>query len=242
MKPTRYWEAITSFFENVTPIFTSSKDAHRFFVLHPHPFASHIRTLELNFTDQNDHLFLQQIQHPDAEGGEDAAAVEDHGAGGSATQVASGDEQGESSTAAAPIDHSCSTPRCCLNLFGQQLLDQILDGIQEQIPGLKDLAITITGRMDHGPILDRFAYLREDEHVSSTPAGPASGQKEDNAINPCRATEKPGSVPPLGQDDAVSTRKKWALPGDVNIKFEAEGMRHTIHRGGKLVRKRLDSI
>ncbi|KAM7216991.1 hypothetical protein V8F06_007630 [Rhypophila decipiens] len=220
-----YWETIASCFENITPIFTSSKDAHRFFVLHPHPFASHIRTLELNFTDQNDHLFLQQIQHADLEGAENMNMIQDDTEGGSTGSEVIG-EPGESSTATTPISHQCSTPRCCLNLFGQQLLDQILDGIQAQIPSLKDLALTITGRMDHGPILDRFAYSPEEE---------AAPGQEDEAME--TASEE------LNIYAAVTTsHKKWELPGDVNIKFEAEGLRYLIHKGGKLICKRMDSI
>ncbi|KAM7193682.1 hypothetical protein V8F20_008319 [Naviculisporaceae sp. PSN 640] len=240
-----YWEAISSFFENVTPIFTSSKDAHRFFVLHPHPFAGHIRTLELNFTDQNDHLFLQQIAQPDVEGGEidEIGDAEIQGMGEVETDRATGDEPGESSAMATASNHLCSTPRCCLNLFGQQLLDQILDGIQEQIPGLKDLAITITGRMDHGPILDRFAYLREEEPSDATALSARNVESKDAVTaNPSSAVETDDAAGPEAPESEASTREKWALPGNVNIKFEAEGLRHTIRRGRKLVQTRLDSI
>lgn len=64
--PSRYAEAIESFLESTTLIFTASEDAYRFFVQHPHPHAASVRSLQLAFTHFKDHLFLQRIEpkHP----------------------------------------------------------------------------------------------------------------------------------------------------------------------------------
>ncbi|KAG8157956.1 hypothetical protein KVR01_012228 [Diaporthe batatas] len=61
-----YAEAIESFFESTTLIFTASEDAYRFFVQHPHPHRTKVRSLQLAFTHFKDHLFLQRIEpkHP----------------------------------------------------------------------------------------------------------------------------------------------------------------------------------
>lgn len=212
-------------------------------MLRPHPLASHIRTLELNFTDQNDHLFLQQIIPWDGEGeadagvGSSASAAVDNG-----TTPGRDETAGDSSKSPVSPVHDCSTPRCCFTLYGQQLLDQILDGIREQIPNLKDLAITITGRMEHGPILDRFAYI-PDEDTTSTDTVPAPT----DAAAPTPSTElssaeskevgKPeeGSTPDVASQEAKRT--KWELQGNLHITFEAEGTRYHVHKGGKLARR-----
>lgn len=55
---TRYFESIISFLENVTLVFTSTEDAHRFFIGNPQPYLDRLRHLELSFCNPNDHLFL----------------------------------------------------------------------------------------------------------------------------------------------------------------------------------------
>lgn len=64
----RYAEAIESFLESTTLIFTASEDAYRFLVQppHRHPHANKIRSLQMAFTHFKDHLFLQRIEprHP----------------------------------------------------------------------------------------------------------------------------------------------------------------------------------
>lgn len=62
----RYAEAIESFLESTTLIFTASEDAYRFFVQHPHRHRARVRSVQLAFTHFKDHLFLQRIEpkHP----------------------------------------------------------------------------------------------------------------------------------------------------------------------------------
>lgn len=57
----RYSEAVESFFESTTLLFTASEDAYRFFVQQPHPYQSSIHALDFSFTHFKDHLFLQPI-------------------------------------------------------------------------------------------------------------------------------------------------------------------------------------
>ncbi|ROW05795.1 hypothetical protein VMCG_05207 [Cytospora schulzeri] len=61
-----YSEAVESFFESTTLIFTASEDAYRFFVQQPHAYQSKIHALDFSFTHFKDHLFLQPIasEHP----------------------------------------------------------------------------------------------------------------------------------------------------------------------------------
>ncbi|KAL1847529.1 hypothetical protein VTK73DRAFT_10331 [Phialemonium thermophilum] len=53
-----YLEALPSLMSRVTPIFTSSEDAWRFFVRRPPPALDQLRSLELSFCHPNDPLYL----------------------------------------------------------------------------------------------------------------------------------------------------------------------------------------
>lgn len=57
----RYSEAVESFFESTTLLFTASEDAYRFFIQQPHPYQTSIHALDFSFTHFKDHLFLQPI-------------------------------------------------------------------------------------------------------------------------------------------------------------------------------------
>ncbi|KUI55068.1 hypothetical protein VP1G_02400 [Cytospora mali] len=61
-----YSEAVESFFESTTLIFTASEDAYRFFLQQPHPYQPKIHAVDFSFTHFKDHLFLQPIasKHP----------------------------------------------------------------------------------------------------------------------------------------------------------------------------------
>ncbi|KAH8882931.1 hypothetical protein GQ53DRAFT_847261 [Thozetella sp. PMI_491] len=54
-------EAIESFFETVTPIFTSSGDSWQFFIQNPHASLDRLRSLALEFSHPNDHLYLHRF-------------------------------------------------------------------------------------------------------------------------------------------------------------------------------------
>ena len=49
---------MTSLFSSITPVFTSSSDATRFFLHRPNPFLDEIRSLELSFCNPNDQMYL----------------------------------------------------------------------------------------------------------------------------------------------------------------------------------------
>jgi hypothetical protein len=57
----RYAESSQILFETVTPVFTASADAYRFFFTLPRPFKNslqHLRHLELNLTQKDDRIYL----------------------------------------------------------------------------------------------------------------------------------------------------------------------------------------
>jgi len=195
-------------------------------------------------------LFLHEIRRPGAEDDEDenTAVISNESEGAPATShELMSDEPGSSDTLAGNHGHQCSTPRCCLDLFGQQLLDQILDGIQEQVPTLKDLVITITGRMEHSPILDRFHYLPEEEDAVDAGAvevevkEAVEGVVEETAEETVEETVEDSNEGSRCKRKAPALpQEKWDLPGNLAIGFEAEGTRYHVHRGGNLVRRRME--
>ncbi|KAK1758852.1 hypothetical protein QBC47DRAFT_356769 [Echria macrotheca] len=129
-----YWEAVACLFETVTPVFTSSEDAYRFFIQRPHPFLGSVRSLEFCFTNPNDHLFLAQVQR----------------------DVRNDPPPDEAAPAAGTVPHPCMVMPCRLDVFGQQLWRELVEGVQASIPGLRDLDVTIGGRMAHDDALARF--------------------------------------------------------------------------------------
>ncbi len=138
----RYWEAIVSFFESVTPVFTSSEDAYHFFNLKPHPFLGSFRSVEFSFTNPNDHLFLAQVQREQDDTPPPAAVGPNTG------------------------DHPCLTVPCRLEVFGQQLWAQLVQGVKTRVPDLRDFDITIVGRLNHAATLTRFGpFVEGDEEV-----------------------------------------------------------------------------
>jgi hypothetical protein len=148
----RYWESIASLFETVTPVFTSSEDAHRFFIQRPHPFLSNIRTLEFSFTNPNDHLFLAQVQRGPVE--EPVPVVTN--------------------------PHACMVMPCRLEIFGQTLWAELVKGLRSAIPDLKDFDVTIGGRFSHEMALARFGCLREGCAEGTVDGGSEECQKEDD--------------------------------------------------------------
>lgn len=131
-----YFESISYLFETIKPVFTSSEDAHRFFIHNPHPFLSSIRSLEFSFTNPNDHLFLAQVQRPAATLGDSKTE----------TQPSSGSTQS--------ISHA-SIP-CRLEVFGPTLWADLVRGVEREVPDLRDFDVTIGGRLEHDEALKRF--------------------------------------------------------------------------------------
>ncbi|KAK0719397.1 hypothetical protein B0H67DRAFT_681520 [Lasiosphaeris hirsuta] len=187
-----YWEAMASLFENVTPIFTSSEDAHRFFIQKPHPFLGHIRSLEFSFTNSNDHLFLAQV-------------LRESGSGKAASaSVAAGASTGE--------HHPSTAMPCRLEIFGQQLWSELVQGVQSKVPDLRDFDITIGGRMAHNAAMVRFGCHQEEIA--------AEGDADTD-------------VGVWQERDAPET---WTLPGKLAVLFKTDERRY-VQQGSKMVRQ-----
>ncbi|KAK0642088.1 hypothetical protein B0T16DRAFT_336534 [Cercophora newfieldiana] len=143
-----YLESLTSLFETVTPVFTSSEDAYRFFLQRPHPFLGSIRSLEFSFTNPNDHLFLAQVQR------ERGPPVKE--------------PEPEPEPAPAPVPsaaanaHACMIMPCRLEVFGQTLWAELAQGVRGAIPDLKDFEVTIGGRFSHRETLGRLGWRVEE--------------------------------------------------------------------------------
>ena len=118
----RYWEAVVSIFNNVTLVFTSSEDAYRFFIHNKHPFAAAIRSLELHFTNPNDHLFLSQVQ-----------------------REAPNCDADEGRLGAEPDSSAAISGR--VKVFGPELWAELVEALREVTPGLRDLDVAIGGRL-----------------------------------------------------------------------------------------------
>lgn len=129
----RYWEAIASLFNHTTLVFTSSEDAYRFFVHDRHPFADGVRSLELNFSNPNDHLFLAPVQR-------EAPACD-------AT-----DESNVAEPGVSTVVHVFSR----IEVFGPEMWAGLVQGLRAATPGLRDLDIVIGGRLQRDLVLDAF--------------------------------------------------------------------------------------
>ncbi|KAK0741519.1 hypothetical protein B0T18DRAFT_330745 [Schizothecium vesticola] len=137
-----YWEAIASLFNHTTLVFTSSEDAYRFFVHDQHPFADGVRSLELNFTNPNDHLFLAPVQR-------ETPACD------------AADEPNEAEPGTSTVVHVFSR----IEVFGPKMWAELLQGLQAATPGLRDLDIVIGGRLQRDLVLDAFGGSGPDGDV-----------------------------------------------------------------------------
>ncbi|KAK3935348.1 hypothetical protein QBC46DRAFT_51888 [Diplogelasinospora grovesii] len=135
-----YWETVVSFFENVTPIFTSSEDAYRFFVRRRHPFLDRLRSLEFSFTNHNDHLYLSRLRTNGVE-----KAVGCHGC------------------------TTIPCPTCRPEVFGQELWVELLQSVRTQITNLRDFDITVNSRTPND-ILRVFGHELDDDRRSDSDA------------------------------------------------------------------------
>ncbi|KAL2015249.1 hypothetical protein VTK56DRAFT_5946 [Thermocarpiscus australiensis] len=205
-----YLEAIVSFFENVTPIFTSSVDAHRFFIQRPHSFLDSLRSLELSFSNPNDHLYLSKVWREDA-----VSEQPDEGshADGNAPTTSRTDLPGSAAEPAEPETapaHACIAVLCQINVFGQQLWADVLRGVQATSPNLRDLEVTIGGRISRHKILGGFGHCEDDA-----------------AAEPSRDEEGGGGDQPPGV---------WELPGKLAVTFKMDGQLY-VQEGSKMVRR-----
>ncbi|KAK3389912.1 hypothetical protein B0H63DRAFT_519147 [Podospora didyma] len=184
-----YWESIICFFEMVTPIFTSSEDAIVYFTRSPHPFLSHLRSLELSFSNPNDRLFLARINPQQHLGANDDR-----------------DDQNR------------------LNI-GEQLWTDMLQAVHSAVPRLRDLDITLGGRMaaTQEQVLSRFGH-QQDDLANETEEGV-------NEIYPVTtydlATQDPDKTSP--------STEFWRLRGKLAVHFKLDQQRY-IQRGDRMVR------
>ena len=180
----RYWEAVASLFNNATLVFTSSEDAYRFFIHNKHPFAAAIRSLELHFTNPNDHLFLSQVRREASDCGAD-----------------------EGRLGAEPDSSAAISGR--IEVFGPELWAELVEALREVTPGLRDLDITIGGRLQQ--------FQRD---LVLAPLGGCAAESEN-------------------EDELTDTRDActWAIPGKVEVVFKTDGLRY-LQDAGKMVVQR----
>ncbi|GAB1318425.1 hypothetical protein MFIFM68171_08635 [Madurella fahalii] len=178
-----YLEAIVSFFENVTPVFTFSVDAHRFFIQRPHSFLEDLRSLELSFTNPNDHLYLTKR-------GEDTVAP----------PVETGTDDDNSVllhmlARPAPRALGCTAESCPPSsiTFGEKLWRTLLQGVKDAAPNVRDMNVTLAGRISRDAILAGFGEFEKHE----------------------------GTTPELL--DGESAPEVWKLPGKLAVTFKPDG-------------------
>jgi len=225
-----YWEAVQSLFENIKPIFTSSEDAHRFFIQIPHPYAGAIRSLEFSFTNPHDHLFLKRIKRentatePINKNGEDAAE--------------GGDILNPADAGPGASNHGCMTVPCRIEVFGQELWEEIVDAVQDKAHHLKDLHVTIGGSISRDAILSKFGGCPE--HISEAAANQQSSepaaQEQVMLSDPVIATDAAEEHESSHQASAKGVADAWKLPGKMEVSFKVENCRY-VQDAGHMVRQ-----
>ncbi|KAK4237695.1 hypothetical protein C8A03DRAFT_34315 [Achaetomium macrosporum] len=225
-----YTEAMPSFLENVTLVFTSSVDAHRFFLQHPRQpppfFAEHMRHLELSFTNNNDHLYLTRISHEDT--------VPPPPAAWSIASVGGDiyDTQGPGSSTSMEIAHapppgltsSCFYHFCRINLFGTELWKELMRGVRKAAPKLRNLEVTFSGRIDERKVFESFV------------GGSSSSRRSNISVE---VGQQEGATPGTGGGDTtvhvVVQQPRWKLPGKLRVVFVLD--KHCyVQQGTRIVR------
>ncbi|KAK3988242.1 hypothetical protein QBC44DRAFT_329739 [Cladorrhinum sp. PSN332] len=173
-----YSEAITSFFANVTPIFTCSKDAQRFFMDKPHPYLSAVRCVELSLANNNDNLYLSNIWRD--------PACRHHRL---AQPHELSEEDDEPTTIVA---HRPET-----RILGKALWEKLILGMRENTPNLKDMEVCIAGCIKRHEVLSPFGYDATEEELRDSDIMDRSGESS-RAIK--QADEEPETPwVPLGK-------------------------------------------
>ncbi|KAK4224454.1 hypothetical protein QBC38DRAFT_485461 [Podospora fimiseda] len=134
-----YVEAITSFLNQVTLIFTCSRDAERFLIKKPHPYLAAVKCLEFSLANNNDSLYLADIWRE---------------AAGQRNRGAYPNEPPEDEEELLPVSAERQEPR----ILGKALWQNLIAGMRQTIPNLRDLEITIGGRIRKDFILAPFGY------------------------------------------------------------------------------------
>ncbi|KAJ4285938.1 hypothetical protein N0V88_008213 [Collariella sp. IMI 366227] len=148
----KYIESLPSFLEHVTLVFTTSLDAHHFFVQRPHPFLAHLRHLEFCFCHSYDHLFLTKTLHSEVgpDGGRRDGEEDGDGAAVEGIMV------NYVNHVAGARESVCTQARCDVDLFGGAFWLDLMKGLWAVAPGLRDLDVTIGGSIRHWKIMRVF--------------------------------------------------------------------------------------
>ncbi|KAK4098164.1 hypothetical protein N658DRAFT_561306 [Parathielavia hyrcaniae] len=184
-----YLEAAQSLFETVTLVFTSSTDAHHFFMARrpqPHPFLPRLRHLELSLAYTNDHLFLSRVLHDNpprpSTGGSHQDVNDNHDdddddawpSAGIVNDTLSRADMGQVQVRDARHSMARTRPRtrptsvcfnlvCKLDRFGAELWPFLVGGIRAAAPMLRELDVEIGGRIERGGILGSFGVVVDEE-------------------------------------------------------------------------------
>lgn len=218
-----YSEAIVSFFENVTPIFTCSWDAQRFFVEQPHRYLSALRSLEFNFCNANDYLFLSKVWRNSLNRSAAAAVttrlINPAADGNPEAEAASSSSSSPPTRPAATVVHKMKN-----RLLGKQLWDKLLTSMQEAAPNLRDLDICIAGRIKRQHILSGFGYPGSSDD---------SGVIEEQGLGESSRQHQ-------GEPEAIKpVSAPWKLRGNLTVMFNPDGD-YFVQQDGLMVQQRED--
>ncbi|AEO67323.1 uncharacterized protein THITE_2129247 [Thermothielavioides terrestris NRRL 8126] len=261
-----YVETMQSFLENVTLVFTSSLDAHQFFV-NQHLDLAHLRCLELSFTNNNDHLYLTKIVHDDPIPPVTADSNDDDGdvtspfaaanqASTSAAAAANGNHNsnnngnGNLGTGPLPASSSCPDIICHVDLFGMELWHALLRGVRRAAPKLRDLDVTASGRIDRRKVLECFGG--SDDVVEGSGGPPLQQFPFQHLLPPHLQPQHPvaaqssSQAQAQGQDQpdlqgSVDGDGVWQLPGKLAVSFGTAGPNY-VQRDQKMVQVPVEEV
>ncbi|KAK4040648.1 hypothetical protein C8A01DRAFT_35301 [Parachaetomium inaequale] len=129
-----YFEGVCEFFETVTPVFTTSLDAHRFFLERPHPLLHCLLHLELNLTHSRDHPYLPGVEHP----------------------------QPLLPGVPRTPRYECGLSLCRRDLYGAENWDRLIRGIRRAAPHLQQLDVNVRSEAELETILDPFGAVDDE--------------------------------------------------------------------------------
>ena len=126
---------------------------------------------------------------------------------------------------------------CHSTIFGAQLWDDVLRAVRAACPRLRDLDVTIGGRIARARVLGRFGRC-EDEGGEQDEDGPWEGGLPDGS-GEAREAEKPGRADEGAglnlMGEGGGDQGVWKLPGKVSVRFKFGNARF-VQEGGRMVR------
>ncbi|KAK4121527.1 hypothetical protein N657DRAFT_673336 [Parathielavia appendiculata] len=257
-----YLESAQSLFETVTLVFTSSTDAHQFFMVRPHPFLAHLRNLELSIAYTNDHLFLSRVLHdnpprPSTSG----SHVNNDNTGTITTTTATiTTTNDDASPRGASVDTNTAAtvhepmaradvvrdlrPRpnsicfnlvCRLDRFGAELWPYLIKGIRAAAPKLRELDVEIGGRIARDGILGSFGFVEKEEDgpVNGVVAGGGGDEwEEGGATLGMREERRHAAAFDNGKAEGEEV-SRWTLPGRLVVVFSGASVKEGYVQAGK---------